>query len=647
MTRRTYNMKPLNMKPIIHTKRNITRKREYNGGNNNTKKDSVIRDNFRKMFTKYLNKMIATENVNKDMFFRHVSEFVSSLKNHSLGINTLVPVSKNKLPIDKYTYDSSITPIVDFIPWLSVIFYNIKDNESKKRLIKAFVKNKGNINLESIKSHKNILSVAKELNDKEIEYFLNKKKKEINKENRLFEKDYVKSPELDQLPENNEKEEEIEIKNKTKRKRKRELHIQSFKMPPKGDVFTQLQSDEDDADLALKISNGVTQVTDINNILEPNYKISKPNIIELTIPFELPMNGYNINEPPVFWNSLFNNELINIRNKLTSMINNDVNNTGDMSSVCKIIKSMMPNYYIAIKNEPTVINVGQDQMYIYELAADFLNLNIILCATTLIVGIITEKMREQNYNIIIKGGRAVQLVLSSYQIVDPLISEDIDILVVPKDGVQYDRENIRNLSSHIGYLIKWFLNSPDLQERIIDKISVSLENRNPDIVKLSYVKMNMKYNHKKKIMEKDYKQFSDIDFKQIPDNIKIYFQDLSRYPYIIDELNTNVLFVTPSLESIINEKLYYYIKFTIYEDYLTRGKPITDIGYDTLTVDECKYFLKKFKKSIMAISKGFVNNKYIGIEIEDGFTKTYIYDHLKPLIENKKIREKIMINLFE
>jgi hypothetical protein len=184
----------------------------------------------------------------------------------------------------------------------------------------------------------------------------------------------------------------------------------------------------------------------------------------------------------------------------------------------------------------------------------------------------------------------------------------------------------------------------------MDKISVSLENRNPDIVKLSYVKMNMKYNHKKKIMEKDYKQFTDIDFKQLPDTIKIYFDDLSSYPYTIQELNTNVLFVTPCLESIINEKLYYYIKFTIYEDYLTRGKPINDIGYDTLTVDESKRLLKKFKKSIIAIANGFVNNKYIGLEIENdklNHAKTYIQVHLKPLIENKKIREKIMTTLFE
>jgi hypothetical protein len=588
------------------TKRNNTVKREYNGGNKNTKKDSAIRDDFRKSFTKYLNKMIATENVNKDMFFRHVGDFLSSLNNHSLGINTLVPVSKNNLPIDKYTYDSSITPIVDFIPWLSVIFYNIKDIETKKRFIQSFVKNKGNINLESIKTHANILSVAKELHDKEIEIFLNKKKKNINRENRLLE-EFVKSPVLE---EKEEKEENEEKKEKTKRKRK------------------------------------LTQVTDIGNILDPNYEISKPNI-KLTIPFELPMNGYDINEPPIFWNELFANELIDIRNKLTVMINNDVNNTGDMSTVCKIVKSMMPNYYIAIKNEPTVIKVKEDQMYIYELAADFLNLNIILCAVTLIVGIITEKMKEQNYNIIIKGGRAVQLVLSSYQIVDPLISEDIDILVVPKDGNPYDREEIRNLSSHIGYLIKWFLNSPELQPRIMDKISVSLENRNPDIVKLSYVKMNMKYNHKKKLMEKDYKQFADIDFKQLPDTVKIYFDDLSTYPYTIDELNTNVLFVTPCLESIVNEKLFYYIKFTIYEDYLTRGKSIKDIGYDTLTIDECKRFLKKFKKSIIAITTGFVNNKYIGVEIKDDFRKTYIHDHLKPLIEHKKIRDKIMTSLLE
>ena len=163
-------------------------------------------------------------------------------------------------------------------------------------------------------------------------------------------------------------------------------------------------------------------------------------------------------------------------------------------------QTMIPNYHVPTSNTPYTLSGA---MY-SDLPADFSNYNIILCAALLVYGIISDKMKGQDFDLIFKGGKAVQLVLSQIPNTDQYNSEDIDILVMPKNDIEYNRDIIKNLSSHIGYLIKWFLNVSDLKVNLSVLLPPEIsENQrgNPNIVKLSYVKIVKRFNRIKKMMD--------------------------------------------------------------------------------------------------------------------------------------------------
>jgi hypothetical protein len=88
-------------------------------------------------------------------------------------------------------------------------------------------------------------------------------------------------------------------------------------------------------------------------------------------------------------------------------------------------------------------------------------------------------------------------------------------------------------------------------------------------------------------MVDDFKQFSDIDFKDIPQNIKLFFEKSKEYKFYINEINQNVLFRCPNIGSLLDEKIYYYSKYTEFKNLLEERKPITEEGYENLTYIDC------------------------------------------------------------
>jgi hypothetical protein len=74
------------------------------------------------------------------------------------------------------------------------------------------------------------------------------------------------------------------------------------------------------------------------------------------------------------------------------------------------------------------------------------------------------------------------------------------------------------------------------------------------------------------------------------------------------------MFRCPNIEAILNEKLYYYLKFIELRSLLKRNLPIVEAGYENTTLDELDYFMKKFKKSIRAIVDGLVLQKFGKVE---------------------------------
>ena len=223
-------------------------------------------------------------------------------------------------------------------------------------------------------------------------------------------------------------------------------------------------------------------------------------------------------------------------------------------------------------------------------------------------------MVGQDYKLVFKGGKAIQLELAKTPETASYKSEDIDVLILPDTDIPYQQIKVKNLSGHVSYLVRWFLNTPETQY----KVSVQAPNpentkANPFIFKLSYVKVIQKRDYRRQIMVDDFRQFSDIDFKEIPQTIKNFFEKSKEYSFFISELNEKVLFRCPNIGALLDEKIYYYAKYTTFKNLLQENKPIPEEGYERLTSFECDRFLEKFKRAILALNKGLQKQRFTGI----------------------------------
>jgi len=540
-----------------HFKRSKTNKRNkktrrFRGGGEKEKKEQIIKDNFRNMFMNSFKKLQYAVKVGNMERVKEVADiFKNGFKSNQIGINTLIPITTNSIPINKYDYSQSVTPLIAFVPSLVVIFDNIDDFITRKAFINNFILNKGNINLLSYTNNISALSAAIKLQDKELVKYLLQKGADVK----------LLTEEQKTIMENLIKDEEVEA------------------------------------------------------IIEP--PPAKP-IVKLTIPTELPSDsGYNPAVEPEFWKPIFEeNEMLSIRTKINEMMNSDgnipINNkeVSELWSVCKINQSIIPTYFTPTKNEP----YDSFGTFMMDQDIDFSHYNIVLCAALIVFGIISNKMIGQDYKVIFKGGKAIQLVLAGMPETSAYKTEDIDVLIMPDTNVAYVESIVKNLSGHLAYLIRWFLNTPETQYKVsVQAPNPSNTRANPFIFKLSYLKIKQKQDFRKQIMVDDFKQFSDIDFKETPTNIKPYFERSIDFKFFISELNETVLFRCPNIGSLLDEKIYYYAKYFQFKKQLEERKPITEEEYETLTIIDCDRFLDKFKKAIIAMNKGLQKQRFPGI----------------------------------
>ena len=585
-------------------KRNKTRKNKRNfskrhkkqykktkkiiGGGEKEQRERKLKDDFRSMFMKAFKKLQeAIKSGDNTKLNDAVESFKNGFKSNQLSINTLIPVTTNTIPIYKYKYNSTETPIVAFVPSLVVIFDNIDDFITRKILITSFIKNKGNINLKSYTKDITALSDAVRLQDKELVKFLLQNGADIKcltDEQNLLLENLIKEQEIEQIIEE-----------------------------------------------------------------EP----SKP-IIKLEISTELPSeSGYNPQVEPEFWKPIFGDkEMITIRKKLNDMMNADggipINNkeVSELWSVCKINQSMIPTYFTQTKNEPYELfgTLFSDQ------DIDFSHYNIVLCAALIVFGIISKKMVGQDYKPIFKGGKAIQLELAGTPETLAYKTEDIDVLVIPDTDVPYVESKVKNLSGHIAYLVRWFLNTPETQYSVsVQSPNPANTRANPFIFKLSYIKATKKYDFRRNAMVDDFKQFSDIDFKEIPQTIKTFFEKSKEYTFYISELDENVLFRCPNIGALLDEKIYYYLKYTEFKQLLEERKSITEEGYEKLTLFECDRFLDKFKRAILALNKGLQKQRFRGILPDELLEKerNSIINRLDKLgVKNNTIKDRVIQSLY-
>jgi hypothetical protein len=540
-----------NLKKTRTNKRN-KKTRRLRGGGEKEKKEQLIKDNFRNMFMNSFKKLQYAVKAGNMERVKEVTEiFKNGFKSNQIGINTLIPITTNSIPINKYDYNQNVTPLIAFVPSLVVIFDNIDDFITRKAFINNFILNKGNINLLSYTNNISALSAAIKLQDKELVKYLLEKGADVK----------LLTEEQKAVMENLIKDEEVEA------------------------------------------------------IIEP--PPPKP-IVKLTIPTELPSDsGYNPEVEPEFWKPIFEeSEMLSIRSKINEMMNSDGNipitnkEVSELWSVCKINQSIIPTYFTPTKNEP----YDSFGTFMMDQDIDFSHYNIVLCAALIVFGIISNKMIGQDYKVIFKGGKAIQLVLAGMPETSAYKTEDIDVLIMPDTNVAYIETIVKNLSGHLAYLIRWFLNTPETQYKVsVQAPNPSNTRANPFIFKLSYLKVRQKQDFKKQIMVDDFKQFSDIDFKETPLSVKPYFERAIDYKFFISELNQDVLFRCPNIGSLLDEKIYYYTKYTEFKKMLEERKPITEEGYDKLTVIDCERFLEKFKRAILAMNKGLQKQRFPGI----------------------------------
>jgi len=515
-----------------------------------------IKNKFVGMFVNAYNGLItAISKKQQGDIARAITAFDNGFKSNRNGINTLVPVTNNTIPILK-EQNSRSTPILRFVPPLVVLFKNIRDVNVLARLTTLFLFNSGNINLTSSKDDITVLSTAVELQNKELVSLVMKNGGEIN----------VLT---------------VEQRNN----------------------MTSLMREEENV-----------VAVDNNDIILVEEPVEKP-VIKLDLSLALPeADGYAPGVEPDFWKPIFTEgALTKIRHTLFNMMRSDANipisnsQASDVWSACKIIQRIIPTNYVETTNKPyysfNAINRDID--------VDFSHYNIVLCTALLVFGVISNKMIGQDYSILFKGGKAIQLELANIPDTPPYETEDIDIIIIPNKEVIFNKVYVETLAGHIAYLVKWVLNQPEEQFAIsVQSPNPANSRANPFLFKLSYIKTFKKPDYKQKKLVEDYKQFSDIDFREMPSDVKDYFEKTNEYPFYIEEIGEQVLFKCPNIGALLDEKIFYLIKYMRFKQTLEYGRSVDEVGYQSLSLDECNRILAKFTRAIIALNSGLQKKRF-------------------------------------
>ena len=548
-----------------YLKKNLTKRKKYNkktkknykkikyGGNEEVSDEYKQRVIFRRTFYNIISQ-ISNKNNSKNKIKEGITLLINFFNNNKM-INTLISVSSNGKFVDKGTGKGTI---LDFVSPVTFMLDNLSGLSDKDiiRILDAYFKKGGNFN--SLSSRFKISPFKNEL-----------KKGRINNIKLLLDKSnafHIYEEGLD---------EETKIK-------LAEL------IPTEQQIITEEPYEE-------------KQENTYEEKQEEPYEEKEVNYIKLELPYILPDNekGYDTSIVPEFWKPIFQNGelLLQLRDKFRRIYQLDryTNDNQKRIKICDILEEIIPSY------------MTKYTLSYSETAKTLINVNILNCFITLFYGIILNRLYEtkQDYLFIFKGGRALQLSLVGIDNIEKYFSEDTDILIIPnpQKGEKYDIIKMENLSEHIAYLIKWMIPVEDIN--VIVTLPTNPKNTNKDITKILY--------NDKKL----FKALSDIGFGEINQDIKKYFDYPSYSPIYIDYFEIIALFITPKLDDILSEKLFYYAKYFKLKDLLEKKQPIK---YSNLTIEDCDYLLMKFKRAILKLVEVIITRDYSGLvdfEIRD------------------------------
>jgi hypothetical protein len=565
---------------------------------------------------------LGKERKNKTQIEEAVNNIQELFRNEYLNeyINTRIPIRSNRIPKlkepgssfdniskDGLTKKQEKTMIVDYVSPLTVIFDNVP-SIYQEQLLNEYIQAGGNINLVSQSSRRetplsneidknNIYSVSLLLKNNADTLSLSKDRSDklvtmIND---------IKSIEkpVEELIEDDKNDTIIE-------------------QPLVQDIIDQQPAMADPLlnEAVIEETNTKEIVNNIPNIPEPEQQeeivkntneikeeleVTKPTVQENLIDTnKFEPNEYTPHSIPTYWVPVFKTEqnMTALKNRIMSiLVQDDLKKSRTKKNwiSCDIIERLFPSYFV--KTE-IIEGVKQQNNNLNSRSVinDEYNEYIIQCVLLLLLGIISEKMASQQYNFIFKGGKAIQLILSQIIGAEKYISDDIDILIVPQN-IPYNREAVINVGKNLAYLLKWFVSFPTITT--ITPIDLSIKdaivsNPTDTVVKLAIFKITGP------------KVLVDVGIHDIPEDVAIFFNNPQGFNFYIRELGEKALFKCPTFDSLVDEKIFYFIKYLRLYNKFFNNQPVDAAELKNVRSREsgmqsCDFFLRKFGRALSAL----------------------------------------------
>ena len=410
--------------------------------------------------------------------------------------------------------------------------------------------------------------------------------------------------------------------------------------------------------------------------------IADNNILPLSMNISDKLTEY---QPFPFWDKLFTSEELK---QIVDMLK---------SEVCSEVKEIIPAFEIKalvkfpepveemsdgvnVYNIDNIIHYTRNQEEVDRLKAsydvDLPAKSKIMCATLMILGIISSKMQttNQEYTLVAKGGVAVSFALSNLTSGDIRVPiNDLDFKIISTSVKQPDEQPNPAfvLAKHIGGLVAWLL-----KEVIRDGYSISTlvpseksqQTGYKDIVKLSVKRPDGKYI-----------PILDLDFGNNVYEVNYFKSTFRIQDKIPKESGVQVSYIYQSDRQMLGEKIYYYTKYFILRTRLVdndivrrlrlnptsliRTPDLTTLTYERSTdrvmieykgeiidVAMCDRFLEKFKRSILLLVTAITQTNKTTIDLEhayvDSESNTTIFKNtLERLLVIQYMRDLVEQNL--
>ena len=331
------------------------------------------------------------------------------------------------------------------------------------------------------------------------------------------------------------------------------------------------------------------------------------------------------------WNPLFSSdELDTLKTNILDNLNN----------LCKLVKNNFPLYNIS--NDIFCNQNKNTKQKFYSDSDSIIKTTNFYCIVLIIVGIINSKLKEyeQDYIIILKGGKALQFILSGMNInIHNNIyfkSNDIDLIVTPIKQNLYDPNKCKNFSLNICLLIKWILNTSNNIYLKENYVTYELGKQYPYVIKLSH-KLQKSDSESYNI---PYNAIADIDFGKINE---IFYNELvynNKESYF-----GNLTFIYQNINDFLLEKIYYLNQYIdIFNDSSVNvnvNVNVIAITNNDTRLKDSKRFIKKFSNQLNLASKIICWNENDSlqqiIDKQKEFLLTLIENNKKISIEPAKI----------